>query len=96
MSLQALGWTQFKSFSVLGLSLLPEMHSAIYILSTAISPGGPIVALRFVFRLCQLPPLVNNHTRLLFMRSTIYDRVILDIWPFTLWYAGPYSTPEVV
>jgi hypothetical protein len=29
---------------------------------------------------------------ILFMRSAIYDTVILDIWSCTLWYAGLYST----
>jgi hypothetical protein len=48
--------------------------------STAISPGGSIVALRFVFRLRLLLPLVNNnHMRLLFVRSATYDTVMLDM-----------------
>ena len=60
--------------------------------STAVSPVGSIVALRHVFHLCLLLPLVNNHKRLLFMRPAIYDTVILNIWPYALWYSGLYST----
>jgi hypothetical protein len=37
----------------------------------------------FVSHLCPLPPLVNNHMCLLFVRHTTYDAVInmLDTWP---------------
>jgi hypothetical protein len=58
----------------------------------SIYPTGSIDATRFVFHLCLLLSLVNNHMRLLFMRSAIYYTVILDIWSCTLWYAGLYST----
>jgi hypothetical protein len=44
---------------------------------TAICPVRSIDATRFVFRLCLLPPLVNNHIRLLFMRSALYYTVML-------------------
>ena len=43
--------------------------------STTISPVGSIAAVRFVFHLFLLLPLVNNHTRLLFVRSTMHDTV---------------------
>jgi hypothetical protein len=59
---------------------------------TAISPVGSVVAVRFVFHLCLLPPLANNHIRLLFMRLATYYAVILGIWSCALWYAGLYST----
>jgi hypothetical protein len=65
--------------------------------STAISPVGSIDATRFVFvfhlPLPVLLSLANNHVRLLFVRSTIYYTVMLDIiWSCTLWHAGLYST----
>ena len=60
-------------------------------LSTAISPVESIVVLRFVFRLCLLLPLVNNHLRSLFMRHATYDAFIFDILPCALWCAGLYS-----
>jgi hypothetical protein len=59
----------------------------------AIPPVGSAVALRFIFYyLCLLLTLINNHTRLLFMRSAIYDTVILDTWSCALLHAGLYST----
>ena len=73
----------------LGSTVLYEVHPDF---STSIYPVGSIDATRFVFRLGLLLPLVNNHIRLVFMRSAIYDTVILDIWSCTLWYAGLYST----
>ena len=63
-----------------------------FLKSTVRSTSGLLDATRFVFHLRLLLPLVNNHIRLLFMRSAMYDTVILDIWPCTLWHAGLYST----
>jgi hypothetical protein len=47
----------------------------------------------FLFYLCLLLPLTNNHVRLLFMRCTTYDAVMFDVWSCTLWHAGPCSAP---
>ena len=58
-------------------SLQYEVHPDF---STSIYPVGSIDATRFVFHLRLLLPLVNNHMRLLFMRSAIYDTVILDVY----------------
>jgi hypothetical protein len=78
-----------RTFSATGRDLQYDVHPDF---STSIYPVGSIDAIRFVFHLCFLLPLTNNHIRLLFMRSAIYYTVILDIWPCTLWYAGLYST----
>jgi hypothetical protein len=58
------------SWCFLRCTVLYDLHPGF---STTIAPVGSIVAVRFVFHLCLLLPLVNNHIRLLSMLHATCD-----------------------